>query len=365
MIQRGAAKILRSFSHSIPKATSTSTSTSVYQRSTFFNHVAVHKAATTTTTTTTTRQLSTAKLIQQLRKTTGAPMVECKKAISDPEVNGDFDKATDWLRKHGSAKMSSKLAGRDASEGLVGIAMNGNHNGNDACAVHVASIIRVSSETDFASRSSEFSDLVEIIAGAAVGVGGGEGDSSGSGENSGHVSMEELKKASNVQEKLENAIVAIRENLQITSASKITASNPNSVLTGYVHGKVFAEKSAGTAAAIVELLPLNDDKTREEITEIGKRLAMHIVAAKPEYLKPDDVPEDVIHKEKEILFEQMADSGKPKEILEKIVTGRLSKFYQGICLLEQSHMLEEGNPKVSKVLKEQGLELVTYKTLSI
>ena len=274
-------------------------------------------------------------------------MVECKKAISDPEVNGDIEKATEWLRKHGSAKMSSKLAGRDASEGLIGISINDDDN--------LASIVRVSSETDFASRSSDFNDLVEIVAGATLGMG-----------KSGDIPVDELKGTSNVKESLDNAIVAIRENLQIASASVIAASKPNSVVAGYVHGKVFNEKSVGTAAAIVELAPINDsNKTKEEIIEIGKKLGMHIVAANPEYMSPSEVPSDAINKEKDILMEQMADSGKPPEILEKIVNGRLGKFYQSVCLLEQGHMLEEGNPKVSKYLKAMGLELVSYESISI
>ena len=296
------------------------------------------------------RNLSTAKLIQELRKTTGAPMVECKKAISDPEVNGDFDKATEWLRKNGSAKMASKLAGRDASEGLVGISMNEESN--------VASIVRVSSETDFASRSPDFSDLVETIAGETLGM--------NTSDNA--VSVEELKTKPTVQKSLDDAIISIRENLQIASASTITASKPESVLTGYIHGKVFNDKSAGTAAAILELAPIDGGKctkSKEEIEEIGKKLAMHIVAARPEYMKPEDVPDDVIQKEKDILMEQMVDSGKPPEILEKIVMGRMGKFYEGVCLLEQGHMLEEKNPKVAKVLKGLGLELVSYESVSI
>lgn len=281
-------------------------------------------------------------------------MVECKKAISDPEVNGDFDKATEWLRKHGSAKMSSKLAGRDASEGLVGIAMN--HQSN------VASIIRVSSETDFASRSPDFSDLVETIAGETLTL------TLTSPSSSGSSSLDELKSNPAVQKSLEDAIISIRENLQIASASTITASKPNSVLTGYVHGKVFSDKSAGTAAAIVELAPISSDKctkSKDEIVDIGKKLAMHIVAARPQYMKPDHVPQEIIQKEKDILMEQMADSGKPPEILEKIVNGRMGKFYEGVCLLEQGHMLEEKNPKVSKVLKGYGLDLISYESVSI
>jgi len=295
------------------------------------------------------RYLSTVKLIQELRKATGAPMLECKKAISAEGVDGDFTKATEWLRKNGSAKISSKVGGRNASEGLVGIAMN------EECTE--ASIVRVSSETDFASRSADFSDLVETVAGAIVTM---------NNSDSGDVSIDELKTSSGVESAMENAILAIRENLQISSAYKMTASSPNSIVAGYVHGKVFQEMFAGTAAAIVELIPLDgSSKQKEEIQEIGKKIAMHIVAARPEYFKRDEVPSDVIEKEKDILLEQMADSGKPPEILEKIVNGRLNKFYEGVCLLDQGHMLEEDNTKISKVLKNHGLELVAYKSLSI
>ena len=308
-------------------------------------------------------------------------MVECKKAISDPEVNGDLDKATEWLRKHGSAKMSSKLAGRDASEGLVGICISdgsGDSNSNAASATASASIVRVSSETDFASRSPDFSDLVETVAGATLEMNTNTNTNTNTNnDNDNEISVDALKSLPNVQKALDDAIISIRENLQIASASTIIASRPNSVLAGYVHGKIFTDKSAGTAAAIVELAPIdvndndngngngNSIKTHEEIVNIGKKLAMHIVAARPQYMTPSDVPDDVVQKEKDILMEQMADSGKPPQILEKIVTGRLGKFYQGVCLVEQSHMLEDGNPKVVKALKGHGLELVSYKNISI
>ncbi len=305
-------------------------------------------------------------------------MVECKKAISDPEVNGDFDKATEWLRKHGSAKMSSKLAGRDASEGLVGISIStsASESSNGGNVGSVASIVRVSSETDFASRSPDFSNLVETVAGATLehSLSLSPSPSNVNTATVNDISVEELLKSSpTVQKALDDAIISIRENLQIANAYTITASKPNSVLAGYVHGKIFGDKSAGTAAAIVELAPIdgdggggnNNNLSNEEIVDIGKKLAMHIVAARPQYMKPTDVPDDVIQKEKDILMDQMADSGKPKEILEKIVTGRLGKFYQGVCLLEQGHMLEDGNPKVSKSLKGHGLELVSYKNISI
>lgn len=283
-------------------------------------------------------ELSSSKLIQQLRKQTGAPMTDCKKALN--ESNNDYEKATEWLRKNGSAKAASKLIGRDASEGLVGISIQD----------HVASIVRVSSETDFASRSADFSHLVEQVANGALKT----------------INIEDLlrleSEKGSIREALDDAILAIRENLQISRVDSIKATSEKSVLAGYVHGKVFQETLAGTSAAIVELESVDSKLDASQIAEIGKKLAMHIVAAKPSYLNPDHVPQSVVDKEKAILMEDMASSGKPPEILERIVGGRLRKFYEAICLSEQGHMLEEGNPAVSKALKAVGLRLVNYKS---
>jgi elongation factor Ts len=282
-------------------------------------------------------EVSVAKLIQQLRKQTGAPMTDCKKALN--ESDNDYEKATDWLRKNSSAKAASKLVGRDASEGLVGISIQ----------KKIASIVRVSSETDFASRSTDFSGFVEKVAEAALQT----------------TNMDDLIKIKvgkdSVKDALDDAVLAIRENLQIARVDSIRATSDNSVLAGYVHGKVFQETQAGTSAAIVELESFESKLNPSEIAEVGKKLAMHIVAARPTYLAPENVPADIVEKEKEILMEELASSGKPPEILEKIVGGRLRKFYENICLTEQGHMLEEGNPSVSKSLKAVGLKVVNYK----
>uniref|UniRef100_A0A7S3PVG0 Elongation factor Ts, mitochondrial n=1 Tax=Chaetoceros debilis TaxID=122233 RepID=A0A7S3PVG0_9STRA len=279
------------------------------------------------------------KLIQQLRKSTGAPMMECKKALG--EVDNDYEKATEWLRKNGQSKAASKVAGREASEGMVGIAFSSNE----------ASIVRVSSETDFASRSSDFTKLVGVVADGALVNDSVDG-----------IFDVKINDEKTIKDVFDDAILSIRENLQIASAEKIVASSPNSILAGYVHGKVSKEDEAGTSAAIVELVN-NDSKLSDyEIIEIGKKLAMHIVAAKPTYLDPEDVPCDIIEKEKQLLLEQMDDSGKPANILERIVTGRMRKYYEGVCLTEQDHMLEEGNPKVSKFLGDHGLKLEAFKS---
>lgn len=269
-------------------------------------------------------------------------MMECKKALSEAE--NDYEKAAEWLRKNGTAKAASKLAGRDASEGMVGIAFSPDG----------ASLVRVASETDFASRSSDFTKLVEVVANGAL-------------VNDDVEALLETPSADGktVKDTLDDCILAIRENLQIANAEKIVASSPDSVISGYVHGKVFNDSSAGTSAAIVELINEKSSLSEDEIKEVGKKLAMHIVAAKPCYQAPEDVPSDVVEKEKQILLDQMADSGKPANILDKIVTGRLRKFYEGVCLTDQAHMLEDGNPKVSDALKKVGLKLVTFKSDSV
>eukprot|EP00577_Skeletonema_sp_RCC1716_P016728 CAMPEP_0113413240 /NCGR_PEP_ID=MMETSP0013_2-20120614/23311_1 /TAXON_ID=2843 ORGANISM="Skeletonema costatum, Strain 1716" /NCGR_SAMPLE_ID=MMETSP0013_2 /ASSEMBLY_ACC=CAM_ASM_000158 /LENGTH=354 /DNA_ID=CAMNT_0000299883 /DNA_START=65 /DNA_END=1129 /DNA_ORIENTATION=- /assembly_acc=CAM_ASM_000158 len=286
---------------------------------------------------------STAQLVKQLREMTGAPMMECKKALSTPEVDHDLEKAQEWLRKYGSAKASSKVAGREALEGLVGVKIEGDR----------ASIVQVKSETDFASRSETFSTFVQEIADAAT-----AGDVNGDVDIGAFMASAKDSKGQVLSETLNDAILAIRENIQVDSMVIMKASSDKSVLAGYVHGRA-PNSSCGSAAAVVEV-EVTSDAGSEKAEEAAKKLAMHVVAAKPTYLNPESVPEDVVNKEKEILLEKMTGTNKPPEIMEKIVAGQMRKFYEGICLTEQSHMVEEGNPKVSKAMKSLGLEVKNY-----
>jgi len=286
---------------------------------------------------------STAQLVKQLREMTGAPMMECKKALSTPEVDHDLEKAQEWLRKYGSAKASSKVAGREALEGLVGVKIEGDR----------ASIIKVKSETDFASRSETFSTFVQEIADAAT-----AGDVNGDVDIGAFMASAKDSKGQVLSETLNDAILAIRENIQVDSMVIMKASSDKSVLAGYVHGRA-PNSTCGSAAAVVEL-EVTSDAGSEKAEEAAKKLAMHVVAAKPSYLNPESVPDDVVNKEKEILLEKMTGTNKPPEIMEKIIAGQMRKFYEGICLTEQSHMVEEGNPKVSKAMKSLGLEVKNY-----
>lgn len=288
---------------------------------------------------------STAQMVKQLRELTGAPMMECKKALSNPEVDHDLEKAQEWLRKYGSAKASSKVAGREALEGLVGVKIE----------VDRASIVKVASETDFASRSETFSTFVQEIADSAATA---SADASGDVDINAFMASSKDSKGKLLSESLNDAILAIRENIQVDSMFILKTSSDKSVLAGYVHGRA-PNSTCGSAAAVVEV-EVTSDAGSEKAEEAAKKLAMHVVAAKPTYLNPDSVPEDVVNKEKEILLEKMSGTNKPPEILEKIIAGQMRKFYEGICLTEQSHLVEEGNPKVSKAMKSLGLEVKNY-----
>jgi len=319
------------------------------------------------------------QLIKDLRHQSGAPIGECKKAL---EASDDsLEKAMDWLRQHGAAKASAKAQGRDALEGLVGLRV-----ADDGAS---AALIQISSETDFASRSAAFVNLVTHTADAAL------SQTNVDGQVQEDVLLSSEYDSKSVKDVLDEAVVAIRENLGVASAMRLGSDQGRFV--GYVHGRVEGSPVAGTAAAVVHVVG-KDGVSDEALEDAGKKLAMHVVAAKPLYLTPDDVPEDVLAKEKDILTQQvcivcclleslllvqrrgdahscsinsflhrqqLADSGKPADILEKIVNGKMRKFYEGVCLVEQPHMVEEGNPKVSKVLDKLGIQVRHFEAKSI
>lgn len=285
-------------------------------------------------------------LLKELRARSGAPIVDCKKALQNVS-NNDLNAAMDWLREHGAAKASSKVEGRETTEGLVALGIS------DDC--RSATLVKVASETDFAGRSAKFLELVLNVADTAL-------------EANGTVSEESILSSSRdgktVKDRLDEAIVAIRENISVTNAVKVECEKAGMIVVGYVHNRV-GQSMAGTAAAVVELAPLNDKVSVETMQSVGKKLAMHIVAARPQYLTPDSVPSDVLEREKDILMKQQEGSGKSLEILEKVVQGRLRKFYESICLVEQPHMIEDKNPKVGKHLKDQGIAVTRFEALSI
>jgi len=227
--------------------------------------------------------------LKELRSVSGAPIVDCKKALT--EMEGDMENALDWLRQHGTAKASKKLGDREAEEGLVACAVS--ENGKSA------SIVKVSSETDFAGKSDTFVRLACHVASATL-------NSNSSGvlepQSSSVLGLEFESKS--VQSALDEAIVAIRENLGVSAAVKLTTKD-DGLLVAYVHGKVDPSSNAGLAAAVVEISGDGIMTNPEAANEVGRKLAMHIVAAKPMYLDIGCIPEDILEKEKEILKTQV------------------------------------------------------------
>lgn len=226
--------------------------------------------------------------VKELRNTSGAPIVDCKKALT--ETGGDIEKSLDWLRQHGTAKASKKLGDREAEEGLVACAVS--EDGKSA------SIVKVSSETDFAGKSDAFVGLACHVACATM-------SSSAYGDLDPESTVLGLEfDSKSVQTALEEAIVAIRENLGVKKAVKLTTGD-DGLLVAYVHGKADGSSDAGLAAAVVEISGTGVEANIEMANNVGKKLAMHIVAAKPAYLSTECIPEDVIEKEKEILKSQV------------------------------------------------------------
>jgi elongation factor Ts len=307
--------------------------------------------------------------LKEVRSRSGAPIVDCKKALN--ATNNDVATALDWLREHGAARASSKVQGRATNEGLVATALSadGRHG----------SIVHVSSETDFAGRSDKFVDLATGVAQIALRQALTSANQSSGAllASDALLGMSDGATGRTVQDLLDDAVVAIRENMGVEYAATMRCSDDDdddadagtSAVVGYVHNRVGGSgggggggtsSAAGTAAALVLVRSIDPQATAERLQSVGKKLAMHVVAARPQYLSPDDVPPDVIQRERDILMKQEDGTGKAPEIVERIVQGRLRKFYEGVCLLEQPHFVEDKNPKVGPYLAGQGIAVERF-----
>jgi len=277
--------------------------------------------------------------------------VDCKKALVESQQ--DVGAAVDWLRQHGAARVSRKVAGRETAEGLVGLTVSPDRQR--------AALVQVASETDFASRSAHFVRLVEAVAQTTL-----ERKEPAPGDE--HTIRDNAK----IQSLLDDAIVAIRENISVAKALQIQSLD-GGILVGYVHNKVESSSSTtggdtdttalvGMSAAVVHVEGAEDEAVLEYI---GKKLAMHVVAARPSYLEPRDVPAQEVAKERDLLTKQLADSGKPDRVVEQIIAGRMRKYLQTVCLTEQLHMIEEDNPRIHRYLKDHGVIVKRFELLSI
>ena len=267
----------------------------------------------------------TASMVKELRESTGAGMMDAKKALT--ETSGDFEAAVDWLRTKGLAK-AAKKSGRIAAEGLVAVSVDG-PNG-------VA--IEVNSETDFVAKNAEFQEMVRGIAGVALNVD----------------SVESLANADfqgkKVSEVITDKIATIGENLSLRRISKISGDQ----VVSYVHNA--AADGMGAIAVLVALTGSNQ--------EFGRQVAMHIAAANPQALSSDDLDPSIIEREKSVLTEQARESGKPEQVIEKMIDGRMKKFFSEVTLLGQDFVIDP-DLTVQAASEKADVEILGYVRMAV
>ena len=260
-----------------------------------------------------------ASQVKELRESTGAGMLDCKKALE--ATNGDMQAAIDWLREKGISK-AAKKADRIAAEGLAAITIEGN----------VASIIEVNSETDFVAKNSEFTDMVSLIGKAIV-------DNEVS-------TIEEAMKLSTPEGTIEELIVAktakIGEKLSFRRFERVVKKDTES-FGEYIH--------MGGKIAVLTIL---DGAS----SEVAKEVSMHAAAMRPSYVRSTDVPTEVLEKEKAIMKEQLLNEGKPADKVENILVGKVRKYYEEVCLEDQIFVKAENKETVAQYVKNNGGTIV-------
>ncbi len=250
----------------------------------------------------------TAAMVKKLRENTGVGMMDAKKALV--ANNGNMDEATDWLRTQGLSK-AAKKSGRTAAEGLVCVATEGN----------IGAVIELNSETDFVSRNEDFQNFVSKVGGVAKSV-----------DNIDALAAADLDGKA-VSENLTSMITTIGEHMTLRRMTRLSVSEGQVV--GYVHSAL-----ADGLGKIGVLVALESSADADVLQGLGKQIAMHVAAANPQFLGKDDVDASVLERERAVLKEQAIASGKPAEIAEKMVDGRIRKFYEEICLTEQSFIMD-------------------------
>jgi elongation factor Ts len=264
----------------------------------------------------------TASLVKELRDKTGAGMMDCKKALN--EVQGDLEKAVDWLRTKGLSA-ASKKAGRVAAEGLVGVAAEGSRG----------AVIEVNAETDFVGRNEQFQKFVGTVTKIALERGGdlakvAAAPFPGTGRD--------------VQAELTNLIATIGENMTLRRAAALSVSD--GVVVAYTHNAVAPD--LGKIGVLVALESAGD---KAKLAPLAKQLAMHVAAANPQSLTVADLDMVAVERERAVLTEKAGQSGKAADIIAKMVEGGLRKFHQEVVLLEQAFVMD-GKTKVSKVVDD-------------
>ncbi|HMQ58008.1 MAG TPA: translation elongation factor Ts [Rhizobiaceae bacterium] len=248
-----------------------------------------------------------ASQVKDLREATGAGMMDCKKALA--ETNGDMEAAIDWLRKKGIAK-ADKKAGRTAAEGLVGVAAN------DTSAV----VVEVNSETDFVARNEAFQNLVRTVANVALGT---------DGSVEAVAAAEYPGAGKSVSDAIKDAVATIGENMNLRRSAKLAGA-----VATYVHNAV--ADSLGKIGVLVAIETTGD---ADAARAIGRQIAMHVAATNPMALDVSDLDPAAVERERAIFADQARASGKPEAVIEKMIEGRLRKFYEEVCLVKQAFVI--------------------------
>ncbi|WP_346912209.1 translation elongation factor Ts [uncultured Roseibium sp.] len=269
----------------------------------------------------------TAAMVKELREKSGAGMMDCKTALT--ESGGDMEAAVDWLRTKGLAK-AAKKAGRVAAEGLVGVAAEGSK----------AAVIELNSETDFVARNEGFQDLVKNVAAVAVATDG---------------TLDAVNAATiggkSVADAITDAIATIGENMTLRRTAMLSVSE--GVVATYVHGAV--TEGLGKIGVLVALESSGD---KDKLNGLGRQIAMHVAATSPLALSTDELDPAVVEREKSVFSEQARESGKPENIIEKMVEGRLRKFYEEVTLVKQAFVIDP-DKTVEQAVEAMAKELGT------
>jgi elongation factor Ts len=268
----------------------------------------------------------TAALVKELREISGAGMMDCKKALV--ENKGDLDQSVDWLRKKGLAA-AAKKAGRVAAEGLVGVVAEGTQG----------ALVEVNCETDFVARNEQFQAFVGAATKLALGAGEVEALKAQKLPGEGHT----------VAEKLTQLVATIGENMMLRRVAKLGVSS--GVVAAYMHNSV-----APNMGKIGVLVGLESTGDKAKLAALGKQIAMHVAAARPLALSADLLDKADVDRERAIYSEQAKASGKPAEIIAKMVEGRLRKYYEEVVLLEQAYV-HDPDTRVKQAVEKAAKEL--------
>ena len=273
----------------------------------------------------------TAKMVGELRAKTGAGMMDCKKALT--EAGGDMEQAVDFLRKKGLSA-AAKKSGRVAAEGMIAAAGNGQSG----------ALVEINSETDFVAKNDAFQAFSNGVVGVVLSQKPADVDAlkgldfPGSGRN--------------VGEELTHQIATIGENMNLRRFERLESNS--GATASYIHG-------AGKIGVLVQLDAEKGDDPK--VAETARMLAMHVAAANPQYLTREDVPAEVVEREKDIMRVKAIESGKPENIVDKIILGQINKFFGEICLLEQVYVIDP-DQKVGKVVENLAKEIGGQVTLA-